>query len=580
MNRSSGGLKVLAWALRAVLLLGLFAVLFFPPLSSSTEQAKDTATITNYEASMLLSKDGNLNSEEVITTEMPPNKRGIFRIFDTADPRRDGIEHPVSIESISRDGLQEPYTIVPGATGTTTARIGDPNVILTPGEHTYQIKSTTTEVLEPGKKGETLWWWDVVGQGWQMPMQSVSISAQLPTKPDGVECVQGKDTRCTASIEGTSLRIETGPLEPFTPVTVRVSFPSSALPAPPAGSSGSGSVALTLGLSVIAGLLAAGLGYYLISKTRESEPGFPVLFEPPEGMFPALGVRILDEQNSSEDLQATLFDLAERGLLQLAGDDDRWTVTLVADPTGPAAIPQWPAESSMLLALGLRTQGESFKVSKSKRSGEQIAAARKALRAEVGQASVSYLKKSTQGLIAVVLGWLAMLGSFFLIGSYFFGDTNSSPPWPLLIGLGVFALVVLGILFDPGVLSTRTESGRQVWSRAGGFARFLTTDSSESRFEAAQHLDWYPKYLPWALALGSADAWAQRYQAQGLETPQVPWILWAGTSRNYSMNDMNASFNSAIAGASAAYAASQVSSGSGGGFSGGSGGGGGGGGSW
>jgi uncharacterized membrane protein YgcG len=576
MNRSSRGRKFFVWVLRGVLLLGLLGVLFLNPISTSAEQVKDTASITNYESYMVLSKNGDLSTEEVITTNMPANKRGIFRIFDTADPRRSGVEHPVEIQSIARDGQQEPYTIVDGARGTTTARIGDANVILIPGEHTYQIKSSTTGALEPGEEGETLWWWDVVGQGWQMSMESVSITAQLPTKPDRAECVQGKDTPCTASIEGSSLRVETGPLDPFTPVTVRVSFPSDALPPPPAGSNDTGSVVLTIALSVLAGLLAAGLAFYLISKTRETEPGFPVLFEPPEGVFPALGVKVLDETDSSEALQATLFDLAERGLLQLAGDDDTWTVTVIADP---AITPQWPAETAMLLAIGLTAQGQSFEVSKSKGSGEQIAAAKKALHSAVGEASKKYLISSGHGIAVAALGWVALIGSFFLIGRYFFGS-NASALWPLLSGLGVFALIALGLMFDPGVLTKRTEAGREVWSRTGGFARFITTDSSESRFEAAKHLDWYPKYLPWAVALGSAEAWAQRYEAQGLALPAVPWILWAGTGRNYSMNDMNASFNSAIVGASAAYAASQASSGGGGGFSGGSGGGGGGGGSW
>jgi hypothetical protein len=576
MNRSSRGRKFFVWVLRGVLLLGLLGVLFLNPISTSAEQVKDTASITNYESYMVLSKNGDLSTEEVITTNMPANKRGIFRIFDTADPRRSGVEHPVEIQSIARDGQQEPYTIVDGARGTTTARIGDANVILIPGEHTYQIKSSTTGALEPGEEGETLWWWDVVGQGWQMPMESVSITAQLPTKPDRAQCVQGKDTPCTASIEGSSLRVETGPLDPFTPVTVRVSFPSDALPPPPAGSNDTGSVVLTIALSVLAGLLAAGLAFYLISKTRETEPGFPVLFEPPEGVFPALGVKVLDETDSSEALQATLFDLAERGLLQLAGDDDTWTVTVIADP---AVTPKWPAETAMLLAIGLTAQGQSFEVSKSKGSGEQIAAAKKALHSAVGEASKKYLISSGHGIAVAALGWVALIGSFFLIGRYFFGS-NASALWPLLSGLGVFALIALGLMFDPGVLTKRTEAGREVWSRTGGFARFISTDSSESRFEAAKHLDWYPKYLPWAVALGSAEAWAQRYEAQGLALPAVPWILWAGTGRNYSINDMNASFNSAIVGASAAYAASQASSGGGGGFSGGSGGGGGGGGSW
>lgn len=563
---------------RTVLLLGMLAVLFAKPSSPTAGNASETATITNYEASMVLSKNGDLSTEEVITTDLPPNKHGIFRIFDTADPRRDNVEHPVTIDSISRDGLPEPYTIIGGATGTKTARIGDADVILDPSEYTYQIKSSTTGALEPGKKGETLWWWDVVGQGWQMPMQAVSISAELPTKPDKAECVQGKDTPCTASIEGTSLRIQTGPLEPFTAVTVRVSFPSNALPAPAAGSNDASPVAPIILLSLLTGLLAAGLAFSFIYRTRETEPGFPVLFEPPEGIFPALGVRILNEKHSYEAVQATLFDLAARGLLELTGDDDTWIVTLIGDP---AMIPQWPAETAMLLALGLKSQGDSFDTSKAETAGKLIFEARKAVQSGVDTAAKPYLTPSRPGRIGSYLGWMAFFGSLYLIGRYLFGNDQSAH-WPLLSALGVFAFIALGMMFDAGVRTKRTEAGRDVWSRVGGFDRFLSTDSSESRFEAAEHLDWYPRYLPWAVALGSADAWAQRYQAQGLETPAVPWVMWAGTSPNFSMTNMNASFNSAIAGASAAYAASQSSSSSdgGGGFSGGSGGGGGGGGSW
>jgi uncharacterized membrane protein len=131
----------------------------------------------------------------------------------------------------------------------------------------------------------------------------------------------------------------------------------------------------------------------------------------------------------------------------------------------------------------------------------------------------------------------------------------------------------------------RTPEGRDLWSRTGGFARFLTTDSSESRFDAAAHLDWYPRYLAWAVALGSADEWARRYEAQGVEVPDVPWVVWTGTGTRFHAGAMNRSFDGAIASATSAYAAAEAarasaSGGGGGGFSGGSGGGGGGGGSW
>ena len=136
---------------------------------------------------------------------------------------------------------------------------------------------------------------------------------------------------------------------------------------------------------------------------------------------------------------------------------------------------------------------------------------------------------------------------------------------------------------DPRVRTVHTADGRDLWTRAGGFARFLTTDSSESRFDAAAHMDWYPRYLAWAVALGVADQWAQRYEAQGVSLPAVPWIYWYGIGA-FHMGSMTTSFDAAISSATSAYAASQVSSAAsslgGGGFGGGSGGGGGGGGSW
>jgi len=566
------GRDALAWLLRIVVVVGVLGVFFLGPLDTSSTTT-DTASITSYDSQMVLSENGDLTIDENLAVEMPSGKRGIFRIFDTADPRREGVDHPVTIESIERDGSPERFEIINGAAGTTTAKIGDANVILVAGQHDYRILSTTTDALEPGEDGETLWWWDVVGQGWQMSMQSVDITAQLPTEPTSALCVQGEDTPCTASIEGTTLRVQTGPLAPFTAVTVKVAFPADALPAPPAGQKSSNT--LTIILSILAAAVAAALGLYLYRRTRELDPGFPVLFEPPSSIYPALGVKVLDETNSSADLQATLFDLGERGILQLSGDDDQWSITMVADPS---TAPQWPAETALLRALGLTHQGATFVVAGNTSAGETIGEAKQALRSNVDIAATQFLRRSGAGWAAWLLGWLCTIATFVMIGVYFFGD-GGWVSWPLLIGAGVFSVVALGMMFDPGVATTRTAVGRDVWSRTGGFARFLTTDSAESRFEAAKHLDWYPRYLAWALALGSADAWAQRYESQGVQLPVVPWIFWAGTGQSFSMGRMNDSFNASIASASAAYAASQASSGSGG-FSGGSGGGGGGGGSW
>lgn len=572
LKRKGSGNPALSWLLR-ILLLGALAAVFFLPPASVLNRQTDTASITTYDASMALSRDGHLSSDERISVDMPAGKHGIFRIFDTADPRRSNVEHPVTVDSVKRDGQAEPYEVIPSASGTKSLKIGSAATILDPGLHQYQIVSSTTDVFEPGKKGETLWWWDVVGSGWQMSMDSVDISVQLPAKPLKVECVQGENTKCTASVEGTSLRIRTGPLAAFTPVTVRVAFPENAVATPIEPSS---RTVLIVALAIVGGVIAAGGAVLLASRTREVEPGFPVLYEPPQGVYPALGVRVLDEVDSKDDLQATLFDLAERGVLTLAGDEENWSITAVVNPAD-ANLRQ--AENAVLGALGLSYQGATFHVSATKGSGQSISEAKKALRSHVTVDSKEYLAQSPPGCAVMALGWLALVASVAQIGIYF-GSETGSVFWPLLITTSAFALVAMGSMFNRGVFTKRTEPGKDVWSRTGGFARFLTTDSSESRFEAAKHMDLYPRYLPWALALGSADAWAQRYQEQGVDLPVVPWLIWGGSPNNFSMSSMSDSFNSAIGSAAAAYAASQTSSGGGGGFSGGSGGGGGGGGSW
>jgi hypothetical protein len=572
VKRRVGG-SATAWFVRVVVVVALAAVWFLAPFDTGDRQT-DTASISSYDAAMALSREGDLRTTETIQVEMPPGKRGIFRIFDTDDPRRSNVDHPVDVVSVERDGAPEPYVRVDGSAGTDTIRIGSENVYLDAGTHVYRIESTTSDVFEPGDEGETLWWWDVVGSGWQMPIAQASVTAELPAEPLRAECVQGEDDPCTVTVEGTTMTVSTAGLAPFTPVTVRVAFDEDDVATPVAGTAGRDRI-LGLLAAAAGALVAAGLWW----PTRERAPGFPVLFEPPFMVPPALGVRVLDEQDAEADLQATLFDLAERGVLSLRGGDDTWYVE-VAQPLEAEHL--HPAEQALLNGLGLRQVGDVFVVSSTESSGRVVSSARAALRSQVAASSSGYLRSSAPGVALRVLGWISLAATLFMVGRYFLGQ--GWVRWPLLAGAGAFALVAAGAMFRPGLTTVRTAEGRDLWSRTGGFARFLTTDSSESRFDAAAHMDWYPRYLAWAIALGVGDEWARRYEAQGVAVPEVPWIVWTGTGTHFHPGSMSRSFDGAIASASAAYAAAEAarssSSGGGGGFSGGSGGGGGGGGSW
>jgi hypothetical protein len=572
---TSGRRTATAWFLRVLVLVAVGVVVFVPPFSSRTT---DTARITRYAADFELSADGTLVSKETIDVEMPGGKHGIFRIFDIADNHRPGVEHPVTDVTVTRDGAPEPAEWTDSNRGSETLRIGSASVFLTPGQHQYVITSTTTDALERGPDGTVVWWWNVVGSGWQMSMDQVSITARLPAEVTTAECVQGEATPCTADLSERTLSVQTGPLDPYTPVTVRATFPAGALGEPPADPTN-----LTWLWTTLAALVGLGLGIWFVVATRERRPGFPVLFEPPAGISPALGAKVLSEVDSDDDLQATLYDLGARGVVRLDGDDEAWNINLLVDPQ-TAQVGEM--ERAMLAGLGLTSAGDSFLVSSTASAGEKISTARSTMRGVVARQAEAYLQPSAAGVIGNLLGWVAVLGVFGLTGWWLFGS-GAWPGWPLFAGLAAFALVAVQVSTDPGSRTKRTPEGRELWSRTGGFARFLTTDSAESRFEAAKHLDWYPTYLAWALVFGSADAWAQRFASQGVEVPVLPWIYWTGIGHPGPAfaSSMASSFDAAISSASASYAASQAQSaassfGGGGGFSGGSGGGGGGGGSW
>lgn len=569
MKRSSG-LRVLTWVIRLAVVAGFVLALVWEP-GFGGQTTTDDAIVRDYEAVMDIDRAGNMELVEHLAVELARGKHGIFRIFDTADPRRPDVEHPVVVESVERDGLPEYYEEVGSVRGTYNIRIGKAEEPVEGGVYEYAIRSTTKDVFEPGDDDTTVWWWDIIGQGWQMPFDSVKVTAHLPATPTAAKCVRGEDTPCQVTVDDDTMTFQAQNLAPFEPVTVLLTFPADQLdppaPAPPGG------ITLSLVLGIVLGLLVAVGGFLLVGRTREKPVGLPALFEPPEGIYPALGVKVLDEVESPFALQATLFDLAERGLLKLTGNDSGWTVKVVGDPSNTIMT---AAEVGVLAKLGLDRPGVSFQLTKTEASGKTLSQARNALDAQVNVDSKPYLDRSPAGYSGTVLAWAAQIGFWFLVIRIFGGIRVN---WLLLIPLAAASIVLAALLFDRTAWTVRNEAGRDMWSRVGGFSRFLTTDSAETRFDFAKRMDLYPRYLPWALVLGSADAWAQRYRDQGVEPPVVPWLVWTGSRQNFSMTSMTDSFNSVIAGAASAYAASQSSSG-GGGFSGGSGGGGGGGGSW
>lgn len=578
-------------------LLAVAAIVVWPLFASASgdsASAYDPATISDYKVDLTVDKAGTLEAVETLQVAMPEGRHGIFRFWDLADgadPHRRNVPRDISV---TQDGA--PATVAMSweqGRRFRVAKIGDAGAILTPGVHTYVIRYAVDGVLRSpgGGVGPGSWAgedkgsefvWDVVPGGWRMPITKAAVAVHLPAAAGDARCNVLQST-CDVSVDGSTVQLAVGGLDPDTPVTLSTRLdtkPSSATTVP-WSAPWDAILGRNVWVAAFLGLLGVGalvIGRLIERSTRESAPGFPVLFEPPAGLGPIQTAYVANERVPKAALSATLLHLGERGLVTLEHhEDNSWTVVGVGTPEQWAEVDE--VSRHVGSSLGVTAQGGTFHVDRHKGAGSELATLVSSL---PGQARRWGIASGNLSLSANV-PWLRVI----------FGLTVLITALAAFLGAGLFGLIawpsaafVIGAvgLIRAETTTYRTKVGRDLWSRAGGFRRMLSTDSAESRFDFSARKDLYTAFVPFAVAFGCAEAWARKYEAATGTAAPVP--LWygggyiGGGGGGFGTGGFD-SFDSAVSSSISAYQSSQSSSGGGGGFSGGGfGGGGGGGGSW
>ncbi|MCX6461665.1 MAG: DUF2207 domain-containing protein [Actinobacteria bacterium] len=596
-----------------IVLLVLTAVGLFWPVfgqlaeSTSTTNGSDPVTFTRYRADLAIADDGLLTARETITANFPLPRHGIFQFWDVKDSSDSHNRYIPTITSITMDGKPVPYEVSKtGGDRYVVAKIGNPDEYVDFGDHTYVIDYTIPGAISPGTAGTGNYesnegdvsgtapsdlYWNVVAPGWLNDITKADIHITLPSEALGVQCTAGTGFGLSAGrgpcgIEGTGTRTVTltaNDIPAQSGMTVRIPMamtppPRMSVPWPVLFDKVLGTTllpALFVGLLSLVGLA---LGIAWSASTRESAPGLPVMYAPPEGFGPVQTVYIAQEDTGGKALIATLLHMADRGLVKLDHrTDDTWLVT------GQATADQWlaadPADRAAGSALGvMATQGSWFLADGSKDAGESLLDAQKSIDKEVQSWSLAagFVSKDKGARLGCsVWGLLAIAAIIGFIGWR----------WPTMWGLPFAAFAIGGSeLLNPKAMTRRTDTGRRAWSESGGFKRMLETPSSEERFDFSARKDLFIPYIPFAVAFGVADKWAAKYRVETGQEPPVPLWYPIGVGYAYSsLYDGNAgfsSFDSSLNSAISSYQASQSSSSGGGGGSFGGGGGGGGGGSW
>lgn len=550
------------------------------------DEAPEPTGIQNYRATFVVAEDGSMQATEEILVSFPaaPSRRGIFRFFDTADLNTPQLRRDPKGVAVRMDGKPVEVRLEKESHGRyVVARIGRASRTVSPGVHTYRITYRVDDVLIPSEDGSSRFYWDLVPGGWRQRIERARLRVVLPAATSAVRCAvgSGADGGCTArSKGGATLLVRIDALPPRTPVTLstdvalKVAEPAADRYWGPKWDPVLGPSRLGLAGVALLALLAGVLGLMATRLTLEVRPSYPLQYAPPEGIGPAQGRYILEEKTDRAGFVATIMHLAEGGSIDLDHEGPAWRMTPRTDEW--SGLDEVTGETVRLLGL----KNDAFLA-----TPKDVGQGKRLKKAMDGSEEATKSWASAQGLMTSAglgsLGGIVILVALGLFGAILF--LNPLGMTALALVPGAFAATGLWVAV-PGAGTRRTTSGRDLWSRLGGFRRVMSTPSSKQRFEFSGRQELYTAYLPWAVAFGVADQWTAKYRTEmGAEPPTPRYFAagYAGSSTGNYVDSMVRDFDQTVSSAVSSYEATQRSSGSsGGGFSGGGGGGGGGGGSW
>ena len=206
--------------------------------------------------------------------------------------------------------------------------LGQKDVLLPPGRHTYTITYQTDRQLGFFRDYDELYW-NVTGTGWTFPIEAAKAVVELPagtkisqyaayTGPFGAH---GQDYRVSYDGAGNIVFTTTRGLGPREGLTIAVAWPKGIVREPAAGAGAASYLRDNAPLfSAILGFLAL-LGYYLQVWSRvgrDPAKGTIIpLFEPPKGFSPAAVRYLMQMGFDAKTLAAAVLDMAVKGFLRL-----------------------------------------------------------------------------------------------------------------------------------------------------------------------------------------------------------------------------------------------------------------------
>jgi uncharacterized membrane protein YgcG len=545
--------------------------------------------IESFVADIEVRKDATFSVTEHIDYTFEGEKHGIFRYIPTMhqeQPRSIFRERytDVDVESVTMDGEPVPFQESAGG-GQIFLKIGDPNSTIT-GTHRYEISYTVEGGLSYEENGGAELYWNVTGNGWEVPMRYVEVRV---TSPDGILL---RERACYRGPVG-----EANSCERVTEENGTVIFSGSLFP-PQHGLTVAQALSRTAtredirerykplllwGLIVLVGLVTGGVSLYRYKTKFDTDAPIIPQYEPYPGVKPMYAGLLFDKRLDPRDITAGIVYLAEQGFIKIKKidtkvlfffevDDYELTLTKSADELGSAFERRL---LNLLFGLGEMTAGKRVTLRELKENYGKARENGLILQGLKSDLSEDLQEQGFFTEVNVFKVFVTVFGVTFLVFAGSLVLSSFSGAFTPLVFISIPAGIVALIFLAGG---RRTQKGYEALDHLKGFKDFLSvTDKDRFIFHNApeKNAEQFMEYLPYAIAFGVEKQWAKTFE--GITIPNPDWYDGGGGMTSFNAGGLTQSlgaFSTAFAGTSASGSAS-----SGGGSSGG-GGGGGGGGSW
>ncbi len=519
---SKPGSALRAWASAVLLTLAL----------SAPAWARDWR-ISNFHSDIVINSDGRAAVTERITLVFSGAFNGIYRtipirypgprgsnytLFLSVESVTDSAGNPLKYES-SREGDYRKLKIyIPGAVDTSKTvliRYSSPNAVRYFDSHDE-------------------FYWNVTGNDWPVPIDAASATVALPASASGQLRAQAftgvygsvqRDTTWEVLASTVSFRAE-NPLPMRGGLTVDVYIPKGIVhqPGPLTRAVWFLRSNAVLLLPLWALLVMWTLWYF---RGRDPDPGLSVapMYEPPAKMTPAEAGTLLDDRIDPRDITSTLVDLAVRGYLKISEVEEPGIFFKSKDYVFHRIRPEsdWnglePFERVILRQVF--AGGEQTKLSSLKnRFYTAIPMIRQDVYAALKRKGMYWLDPESASAYTI-LGIILSAAPFVLLQITGAADLFLSP---LLVAIAIAASVPIIWLFGRN-MTAKSMAGSRTWVAVRGFQEFIhRVDADRLR---RMPPDTFEKFLPYAMAFGLEQQWAQKFA--GIIKDPPSWYIGPDT---------------------------------------------------